>query len=144
VSHVVAIELEMPDDLARFRLPSGVDARLSKLLDRQDRGESLSVEERQELSPRGLERHRTVAAGIRRRVNLSGGQLIMGIETKSLRRRCEYILFGVIHSHSGRYGRKARSNRRRCHDAWLSARAGDADPLAASIRTRLAGRIARL
>jgi len=48
VSHIVAIELEMPDDLARFRLPAGVDARLSMLLDRQDRGEALSVEERQE------------------------------------------------------------------------------------------------
>lgn len=46
--HIVAIELEMPDDLARFRLPPGVNARLSDLLDRQDRGQALSVEERQE------------------------------------------------------------------------------------------------
>ena len=44
----VAIELEMPDDLARFRLPSGVDARLTELLDRQDRGVSLSPAERME------------------------------------------------------------------------------------------------
>lgn len=48
MSHIVAIELEMPDDLAHFRLPAGVDARLSMLLDRQDRGEALSLEERQE------------------------------------------------------------------------------------------------
>lgn len=48
MTHIVAIELEMPDDLARFRLPPGVDGRLSDLLDRQDRGESLSAEERQE------------------------------------------------------------------------------------------------
>jgi hypothetical protein len=48
VSHVVAVELEMPDGLARFRMPSGVDARRSELLDRQDREESLSVAKRQE------------------------------------------------------------------------------------------------
>ena len=44
----VTIELEMPADLARFRLPRGVDARLSHLLDRQDRGERLSADERRE------------------------------------------------------------------------------------------------
>ena len=48
MTHIVAIELEMPDDLARFRLPPGVDARLAALLDRQDRGEALSAGERQE------------------------------------------------------------------------------------------------
>lgn len=48
VTYIVSIELAMPEDLAHFRLPAGVDARLSDLLDRQDRGESLSVEERQE------------------------------------------------------------------------------------------------
>ena len=30
--HVVAVELEMPDDLARFRLPPALDARLQRLL----------------------------------------------------------------------------------------------------------------
>jgi hypothetical protein len=45
---IVTIELEMPDDLARFRLPPGVDARLKVLLDRQDRGEPLSADERAE------------------------------------------------------------------------------------------------
>ncbi|HET6883659.1 MAG TPA: hypothetical protein VFI31_26130 [Pirellulales bacterium] len=48
MTHIVAIELEMPDDLARFRLPPALDARLCELLDRQDRGEKLSIEERQQ------------------------------------------------------------------------------------------------
>lgn len=48
VTRIVTIELEMPDDLARFRLPHGVDVRLSDLLDRQDRGETLAPDERQE------------------------------------------------------------------------------------------------
>ena len=48
MSQVVAIELEMPDDLARFRLPPGVDARLQKLLDRQDGGIPLNEAERWE------------------------------------------------------------------------------------------------
>ena len=38
MSQRVAIELEVPEDLARFRLPPGVDARLRELLDRQDGG----------------------------------------------------------------------------------------------------------
>ncbi|HVX64142.1 MAG TPA: hypothetical protein VHC19_26200 [Pirellulales bacterium] len=48
MAQIVTIDLEMPDDLARFRLPSGVDARLKQLLDRQDRGEALSESEREE------------------------------------------------------------------------------------------------
>jgi hypothetical protein len=44
----VAIELEIPDDLARFRLPAGVNGRLQELLDRQDKGVFLSAAERQE------------------------------------------------------------------------------------------------
>lgn len=44
----LTIELEMPDDLARFRLPVGVEARLHCLLDRQDRGAALSDAERAE------------------------------------------------------------------------------------------------
>ncbi len=48
MSHLVAVDLEMPDDLARFRLPAAVDARLQGLLDRQDRGQVLSAEEREE------------------------------------------------------------------------------------------------
>ena len=48
MSQVVAIELEVPDDLARFRLPPGVQARLQALLDRQDDGVTLTTAERQE------------------------------------------------------------------------------------------------
>jgi hypothetical protein len=48
MSEVVAIELEIPDDLARFRLPPGVQARLQALLDRQDEGATLTAAERQE------------------------------------------------------------------------------------------------
>jgi hypothetical protein len=48
MSQTVAVELEVPEDLARFRLPAAVDARLQGLLDRQDRGSVLSAEERQE------------------------------------------------------------------------------------------------
>lgn len=48
MSRAVAIELELPDDLSRFRLPAGVDARLRRLLDRQDQGHALTTIERQE------------------------------------------------------------------------------------------------
>jgi hypothetical protein len=42
------IKLDLPRDLNRFRLPKGVDARLTELLDRQDAGETLSPTERKE------------------------------------------------------------------------------------------------
>ena len=45
-SFLVAIAL--PDDLPRFRLPAGVQARLTELLDRQDRGQPLTDAERAE------------------------------------------------------------------------------------------------
>ena len=48
MSQMVAIELEVPDDLARFRLPPGVDARLHELIDRQDSGVALTDAEREE------------------------------------------------------------------------------------------------
>jgi hypothetical protein len=44
----VAVELEVPDDLGRFRLPRGVHARLQELLDRQDSGIRLTRAERLE------------------------------------------------------------------------------------------------
>ena len=44
----VHIEVELPTDLEQFRLPIGVQQRLQKLLDRQDRGDSLTTAERQE------------------------------------------------------------------------------------------------
>jgi hypothetical protein len=48
MSQTVAIELEVPDELAQFRLPRGVDARLQHLLDRQDSGIRLTPVERLE------------------------------------------------------------------------------------------------
>jgi hypothetical protein len=48
MSRTLAIQVRMPDDLARFRLPPGVQARLQTLLDRQDGGSVLTVAERQE------------------------------------------------------------------------------------------------
>ena len=42
------IEVQMPGDLARFRLPRGVQTRLQELLDRQDSGTPLSDAERSE------------------------------------------------------------------------------------------------
>ena len=49
---MVAIQLVVPDDLARFRLPPGVNTRLHQLLDRQDSGKRLTASERREA--RGL------------------------------------------------------------------------------------------
>ena len=48
MSQHVLVELEMPSDLDQFKLPAGVDERLQDLLDRQDRGESLTPSERRE------------------------------------------------------------------------------------------------
>jgi hypothetical protein len=44
----LTLEVELPGDLARFRLPHAVEARLQTLLDRQDSGQPLSAEERKE------------------------------------------------------------------------------------------------
>lgn len=38
----------MPGELARFRLPKGVQRRLQQLLDKQDAGQSLTDDERRE------------------------------------------------------------------------------------------------
>lgn len=40
--------IEIPLELARFRLPEAVQARLQQLLDKQDLGQPLTTEERQE------------------------------------------------------------------------------------------------
>jgi hypothetical protein len=48
MSQIVVIELEIPDDLARLRLPPGVQERLHALLDRQNEGAALTTAERQE------------------------------------------------------------------------------------------------
>ena len=44
----VTIEVELPDDLARFRLPEGLQRRLHVLLDQQDAGHPLTDAEREE------------------------------------------------------------------------------------------------
>ncbi len=44
----LTLEVELPDDLARFRLPDAVAARLQSLLDRQDSGQPLTAQEREE------------------------------------------------------------------------------------------------
>jgi hypothetical protein len=44
----VQINVEMPDDLARFRLPEPVQRRLHRLLDLQDQGTKLSSDEEEE------------------------------------------------------------------------------------------------
>lgn len=48
MSQQVLFKLELPEDLDRFQLPRGVDERLHGLLDRQDRGEELTLDERRE------------------------------------------------------------------------------------------------
>jgi len=47
-AHLTHIDLELPEDLARLRLPEGVDRRLQWLLDKQGSGEPLSEDERLE------------------------------------------------------------------------------------------------
>jgi len=44
----LTLEVDLPDDLARFRLPEAVAARLQSLLDRQDSGQPLTPQEREE------------------------------------------------------------------------------------------------
>ena len=44
----IMIELEAPGELAKFRLPKGVEHRLHDLLDKQDGGSALTVAERKE------------------------------------------------------------------------------------------------
>lgn len=45
----LTLEVDLPDDLARFRLPEAVAARLQTLLDRQDSGPPLTAQEREEV-----------------------------------------------------------------------------------------------
>lgn len=42
------IDVDLPSELAQFRLPKGVDDRLKSLLDRQDSGQPLTASERDE------------------------------------------------------------------------------------------------
>lgn len=48
MSRSVLVELQLPGDWRRFRLPSALHARLQELLDRQDETGKLSAKERRE------------------------------------------------------------------------------------------------
>ena len=48
MAHSVLVELELPRDWRRFRLPRALHDRLQELLDRQDRTGKLSAKERRE------------------------------------------------------------------------------------------------
>ncbi|HBJ86531.1 MAG TPA: hypothetical protein DDZ88_22285 [Verrucomicrobiales bacterium] len=48
MSQALHLDLELPGDLARFKLPAGVNERLTALLDKQDAGEELTAQERRE------------------------------------------------------------------------------------------------
>jgi hypothetical protein len=48
VSESFLVEVQFPDDLARFQLSAGVQSRLQDLLDRQDAGQPLTDAERSE------------------------------------------------------------------------------------------------
>jgi hypothetical protein len=44
----IQLEVELPEGVARLALPEGVDRRLHTLLDKQDRGQPLTEDERVE------------------------------------------------------------------------------------------------
>jgi hypothetical protein len=48
VPMTLTLEVDLPADIARFRLPEAVAARLQNLLDRQDSGQPLTTQEREE------------------------------------------------------------------------------------------------
>jgi hypothetical protein len=48
MAHSVVVELELPKDWRKFRLPRALHERLQELLDRQDRTGKLSPKERRE------------------------------------------------------------------------------------------------
>ena len=48
MASAVQIEIEVPHELALFRLPDGVQERLSSLLSKQDEGQPLTDTERRE------------------------------------------------------------------------------------------------
>ena len=49
MSQAIHLEVEVPDDLARLRLPEGVQQRLTELLDKQDEGTPLTGAEQSEV-----------------------------------------------------------------------------------------------
>jgi len=48
MSQAIHLKIEVPGDLAKLRLPKGVEKRLHLLLDKQDHGETLSAAEKRE------------------------------------------------------------------------------------------------
>lgn len=48
MSQAIQLKVQMPGDLAKFRLPKGVQKRLHDLLDKQDRGDRLTPAEKRE------------------------------------------------------------------------------------------------
>jgi hypothetical protein len=48
MAHTIQLRLQAPGDLGKFRLPAGVQRRLTELLDRQDHGAVLTAAERRE------------------------------------------------------------------------------------------------
>lgn len=48
MAHTIQLRLQAPGDLGKFRLPTGVQHRLTELLDRQDQGTHLTAAERRE------------------------------------------------------------------------------------------------
>jgi hypothetical protein len=48
MSQAIQLKVQMPGDLAKFRLPKGVQKRLHDLLDKHDSGERLTISERRE------------------------------------------------------------------------------------------------
>ena len=48
MSQAIHLKIEVPGDLAKLRLPKGVEKRLHVLLDKQDHGETLSTAEKRE------------------------------------------------------------------------------------------------
>ncbi len=73
MSRSIEIEVEVPDDLSRFHLPPGVNARLTELLDRQDRGSLLSEAER--LEAEGLVDLAELLALLRLRAERAAGRV---------------------------------------------------------------------
>lgn len=48
MSQAIQLKVQMPGDLAKFRLPKGVQQRLRDLLDKQDSGDRLTTAEKRE------------------------------------------------------------------------------------------------
>jgi hypothetical protein len=48
MSQAIQLKVQMPGDLAKFRLPKGVQKRLRDLLDKQDGGDRLTTAEKRE------------------------------------------------------------------------------------------------